>query len=183
MRRPFNKGSLGPFGELVIAGIAIVVLSIILVMGTLIVVQVGEETWEPTAVAYEMHNISAASGLQNVTTTYLDNGIVASSYTLTLQDYGGSQVVLNETTNYVMTLSTGFVNLTSCTACNDTKDRVNASYSYDADTDATAVLDYANDSLSLFGSWETTIVIVIIAAVVLGVLVMGFVRRFSGEGM
>ncbi len=96
-----KKGGLGPFQDLIVAGLAIVVLSIVLGMGTIVLTE------------------------------------------------------MNDTE----------------TVCGS--------------ADAVAIMEYGIDSLSLFASWQTTIVIVIIAAVVLGILVGYFVNRFGvdDEGM
>jgi hypothetical protein len=171
-RKGYEISDLGPFA------MAFVVIAVVLAMGSLIVTEVSEETWESTAVTFETHNISAASGLQNVTLTNVENGIVSGSYTLTLEDSVEGQQTFTASTNYSVTLSTGVVNITSCPICNDTADVVNASYSYNADTAATNVTDAGIDAFDEFSGWFDILVIIVVAALIIGVLIY----FFSGKG-
>ena len=172
-----NKG----FTVADIAPIAIVfvILGIVLSMGAIIMNNMVSSSYTDKSVINETH-ASGGSLPEVITVSHVDGGLKSGTDTIYVHDADTSKdYLLTRGTNYtVVSYDTGQFNITSCPYINSTSDQYKISYTYKANTTATSTLNTSVDALKDFSSWFSVLVIIVIAAIVIGIVM----KYFSGVG-
>ena len=161
--------------------VAFVIIGIVVSMGALIMTNMISSSYTDTAIVNETH-ASGGSLPETVTVSHIDGGLKSGTDTIYVHDADtSSDYLLTRGTNYtVISYDTGQFNITSCPYINSTSDQYKISYTYQANTTATSTLNTSISALKDFSSWFSILVIIIIAAIIIGIVMKyfgGFERR------
>lgn len=158
--------NIGPYA------LGLMIAIVLVAIGAYVLSVMAPTTYLATAVLNEAHN-SSATVPETVTLTYCINGLVGTPTVVQLDNATGTQYALTATTNYTVLSSTACtLNITSAGRVNSTGDRYTVNYTYNADTNATYVLNSGLNAFSTFADWFTIMVIVLVAIVIIGVVML-----------
>ena len=154
-------------------GVVFVVLAIVIGMGAMILGEIEPETWDTTTVTNEsMGNITSVPHTFTVATASSD----AEFEQLTSVTCYNASANTGTETCVILSATAGTVNITTNT--DDTENEY-ITYTYYADSSASNTVDDGVSALSDFSGWFGILVLIVIAAVIIGIVSKLFVNKSS----